>query len=227
MVAFPDAQTLDVTGPLEVFAMATQANARVGAGYRSELAAPRRGALDMSSGLRIVADLAFADVRGPLDTLIVAGGEGVRSAIRDRRLLAFLERTAGGHAGRSVCTGSLRPGPGCWRAARATATERAQADGPRYPMCGSSPTASARDGSVHVGRRHGRRGPALALVEEDTAVSSPASRGAWRVPEAAGRSVRFSTQLAAGRRAPASGSSAFIRASERTPGVEASPGASR
>jgi transcriptional regulator GlxA family with amidase domain len=172
MVAFPGAQTLDVTGPLEVFAMATQANARVGPGYRSELAAPRRGALDMSSGLRLVADLAFADVRGPLDTLIVAGGEGVRGAIRDRRLLAFLVRTAA-RARRvaSVCTGSFLLAEAGLLAGRRATTHWASCElmSRRYPDVQVEPDRIyVRDGSVYTsaGVTAGMD-LALALVEED------------------------------------------------------------
>jgi transcriptional regulator GlxA family with amidase domain len=172
MVAFPDAQTLDVTGPLEVFAMATQARARAGPGYRIELAAARRGAVEMSSGVRLVADLAFGEVRGPLDTLIVAGGEGVRAAIRDRRLLAFLTRTAA-RARRvaSVCTGSFLLAEAGLLAGRRATTHWASSAlmSRRYPDVQVEPDRIyVRDGSVYTsaGVTAGMD-LALALVEED------------------------------------------------------------
>jgi transcriptional regulator GlxA family with amidase domain len=172
IVAFPAAQTLDVTGPHEVFAMATQASGRAGQGYRIELAAARRGALEMSSGLRLVADLAFADVRGPLDTLIVAGGDGVRAAIRDRRLLAFITRTAA-RARRvaSVCSGSFLLAEAGLLAGRRATTHWASCElmSQRYPDVRVEPDRIfVRDGSVYTsaGVTAGMD-LALALVEED------------------------------------------------------------
>ena len=86
MLAYPDAQILDVTGPLEVFAIATRIlgarNSR-DPGYRIELVAASAGPVRMSSGLELVAPRAARDLRGPVDTLFVAGGEGVRGAAGD------------------------------------------------------------------------------------------------------------------------------------------------
>jgi transcriptional regulator GlxA family with amidase domain len=172
MLAFPQAQVLDVTGPLEVFAMATQAAARPEHGYRIELVAARRGPLEMSSGLRLVADAAFADVRGPIDTLLVAGGEGVRQAIRDRRLLAFVERTAA-RARRvaSVCTGSFLLAEAGLLAGRRATTHWGSCDrmARRYPDVRVEPDRIfVRDGSVYTsaGVTAGID-LSLALVEED------------------------------------------------------------
>src|SRR5512134_340613 len=82
MLTYPDAQVLDVTGPLEVFAIASRGQARAGGrGYRLEIAAARRGAVTMSSGLRLVADAAYDELRGDIDTLLVSGGDGVRRSI--------------------------------------------------------------------------------------------------------------------------------------------------
>jgi transcriptional regulator GlxA family with amidase domain len=111
MLAYPGAQILDVTGPLEVFAIATRLLAAQQAsdlGYRVEVVAPAAGPVRMSSGIEIVAGRAARDVRGPIDTLFVAGGEGVRAAARDeatidwiRRMDARARRIAG------VCTGAF------------------------------------------------------------------------------------------------------------------------
>ncbi|HWJ40544.1 MAG TPA: hypothetical protein VNT29_05405, partial [Candidatus Limnocylindrales bacterium] len=77
MVAFPDAQIIDITGPLEVFGRAARLLSdergwRVPA-YTIEIAATKAGSLTTSSGIRLIADRAIANVRGPIDTLMVAG----------------------------------------------------------------------------------------------------------------------------------------------------------
>ena len=77
MVAYANAQMLDVTGPLEVFAAATRALEDEGGadpGYSVEIAAVEKGPLRMSSGLSLVAQRALQRVRGPIDILMVAGG---------------------------------------------------------------------------------------------------------------------------------------------------------
>jgi transcriptional regulator GlxA family with amidase domain len=112
LLAFPDVQVLDVTGPLEVFA---NANRRLDAEedprsprYTIEIVAAQAGPLRTMSGLQIVADRAFRDVRGPIDTLLVAGGEGTRAAVRDRALIDFIRRAAP-RARRvaSICSGTF------------------------------------------------------------------------------------------------------------------------
>lgn len=112
LVAVPDAQVLDVAGPLEVFASASRELHRRGAAadraYAGELVAPRAGELETSSGVTLLAPRALHDLRGPLDTLIVAGGPGVDAACNDAALLRSLRRVAG-RAERlaSVCTGAF------------------------------------------------------------------------------------------------------------------------
>ena len=93
MLGFPQAQVLDITGPLEVFArtarwLAEHRGVRRPA-YLTELVAARAGPLVMSSGLGLVAARRYADVRDA-DTLLVAGGIGWEAATRDRALLAWL-----------------------------------------------------------------------------------------------------------------------------------------
>jgi transcriptional regulator GlxA family with amidase domain len=55
MLAFPNAQLLDVTGPLQMFAAANDELSR--AAYRIEIAAPNAGPFATSSGVRLVADM--------------------------------------------------------------------------------------------------------------------------------------------------------------------------
>src|SRR6516162_9997923 len=86
MVGFADAQMLDICGPLEVFSRASRVmtnEGRRGADiYQVELLAHRAGPVRMSSGIDLVAARSFKSVRGGLETLIVAGGRGVRSEER-------------------------------------------------------------------------------------------------------------------------------------------------
>lgn len=100
IVAFPGVQSLDVTGPTEVFAAA--------GGHRVELAAPIAGPVRSSSGLGLVAEHAVADVRGPVDTLVVAGGPGTRAAARDPEVVTAVGRLAArSRRVASVCTGAF------------------------------------------------------------------------------------------------------------------------
>ena len=175
MLGFPDAQMLDITGPLEVFAMASQqlrSGRVVDPGYRISLVAPERGPLRCSSGVSLLADLAFPAIRGRIDTLLVAGGEGTRSAIRDEALVAWI----GGAAQRSrrvasVCTGAfLLAAAGLLDGRRAT-THWASVErlARAFPAVKVEPDRIyVRDGDVYTsaGVTAGMD-LALALVEED------------------------------------------------------------
>jgi transcriptional regulator GlxA family with amidase domain len=112
MVAFPDAQIIDITGPLEVFGLAArllteERGWRIPA-YTVEIAATKAGTLATSSGIRLIADRSLAQVRGPIDTLLVAGGRGTPAALRDRALIGWL-RSSVDRTRRlcSVCTGAF------------------------------------------------------------------------------------------------------------------------
>jgi transcriptional regulator GlxA family with amidase domain len=97
MLGFPQAQVLDITGPLEVFSrtsrwLAEHRGARTAA-YAIELVAAHAGPLAMSNGLELVAARRFSDA-GDADTLLVAGGIGWEAAASDRALLAWLAAQA-------------------------------------------------------------------------------------------------------------------------------------
>lgn len=106
VVAHPGVQSLDVTGPVEVFNTARAFGASPA--YTTELVAPGAGPVTTSSGLRLLPEHALGDCRGPIDTLVVAGGPGTRAAQHDEALLAWL-RDAAGRSRRvtAVCTGAL------------------------------------------------------------------------------------------------------------------------
>lgn len=111
MVAYPDVQILDVTGPLEVFSRAARwmqdHGVRRELAYRVEVVAPRAGAFATSSGIRLVAERAYREVKRA-DTLLVAGGRGLAQLRGNAPFLVWLRRMAGRvpRLG-SVCNGAL------------------------------------------------------------------------------------------------------------------------
>lgn len=106
VLAFDGVQSLDVTGPLEVFDAARRHG--VEPPYAAEVVGPTAAPLRTSSGMTIVPSRALADVADPIDTLVVGGGEGVYDARADVALLDAIRRQAA-RARRvaSVCTGTF------------------------------------------------------------------------------------------------------------------------
>ncbi|MEU9998548.1 GlxA family transcriptional regulator [Streptomyces sp. NPDC050848] len=104
-VLFDGVQSLDVTGPLEVFAGADRFGGGGGGTYPISTASLDGGPVRSHSGLRLLPDRTLADADRP-HTLVVPGGEGTRRP--DPRLIDWLRE----HAPRadrlvSVCTGAL------------------------------------------------------------------------------------------------------------------------
>ncbi len=99
IVVFEGFQSLDAFGPAEVFARA---------GYEVQLAAVSAGPVRASNGVRIDVECALPRVRGELDTLLVAGGDGTRQALDDDDLLRAIAHSAR-RARRvvSVCSGAF------------------------------------------------------------------------------------------------------------------------
>ncbi|MCB1015064.1 MAG: AraC family transcriptional regulator [Acidimicrobiales bacterium] len=105
LLAFDGVQPLDVTGPHEVFAGANEALG--GPVYDLSVAAPTRGGVRSPSGLVLGVDRDLRTVP-PVDTLLVAGGQGVHAARRDEAVLAWVRATAAGaRRVASVCTGAF------------------------------------------------------------------------------------------------------------------------
>ncbi|MFF2329416.1 MULTISPECIES: GlxA family transcriptional regulator [unclassified Streptomyces] len=102
VVLFDGVQSLDVTGPLEVFAGASRFP---GAAYELRTATLDGAPVRTSSGLTLVPDSGLADAEPP-HTLLVPGGEGTRAP--DPALVDWL-RDHAPHAERlvSVCSGAL------------------------------------------------------------------------------------------------------------------------
>ncbi len=111
MLIYPDAQMLDITGPLEVFA-------RTGrwlhdndycdfVPYTLDLVAASAGPVRCSSGVEIVASRSLGDVEAT-DTLLVSGGLGYEKAADDPAIIDWLVRIARATPRvASICTGAL------------------------------------------------------------------------------------------------------------------------
>ncbi|MFF1482463.1 GlxA family transcriptional regulator [Streptomyces sp. NPDC058301] len=104
IVLFEDVQSLDVTGPMEVFTGAGHFAEAVGDEYLVRTASLDGGPVRSSSGLVLVPDSALDAAPGP-HTLLVPGGRGTRDP--DPALIGWL-REHGPRAERlvSVCTGA-------------------------------------------------------------------------------------------------------------------------
>jgi transcriptional regulator GlxA family with amidase domain len=175
ILVYPGVQSLDLTGPLEVFAATRQVLKASGSsdpGYTVQIVAPSKEPIRTSSGLTIVPDVAISEARERIDTLLIAGGSGRSEVTTDPALLAWIaavssrvRRTA------SVCTGAfLLADAGILDGRRATTHWAYAAElQRRHPEVEVDPEPIfVRDGQVwtSAGVTAGMD-LALALVEED------------------------------------------------------------
>ncbi len=190
IVLFDGVQSLDVTGPLEVFTYAR--------GYRVTTASADGRPVRTSSGLRITPDQALGAAP---DTLVVPGGQGTREP--QPEVVAWL-REHGQEPARimSVCTGAfLLAEAGLLDDRRAT-THWQYCD----TLAGRHPKVEVDPGPIFV--RDGRIATsagvtagldlALALVEEDRGrdVALGVARGLVMFLRRPGGQAQFSAQLA-------------------------------
>jgi transcriptional regulator GlxA family with amidase domain len=99
-VVYPGITALDLVGPHEVLGAAGD--------YDLTIAAAQPGVVRPTRGPAIVADRMLASVRGPIDTLVVVGGDGALVAAKDTQLVRSVARLASrSRRVASVCTGSL------------------------------------------------------------------------------------------------------------------------
>jgi transcriptional regulator GlxA family with amidase domain len=209
MVLFDQVQSLDVTGPLEVFTGANTWQASRGSAPAYDIRTASLGGRTVrtSSGLRLTPDGDLRDPRAPgpgqpsPGLLIVPGGEGSRRA--DPELTAWL-RTHGGQAGRlvSVCTGAFLLAEAGLLAGRRVTTHWAYcgALAARYPEVTVEPDPIfVRDGNVatSAGVTAGID-LALALVEDDLgrAAALDIARHLVVFLRRPGNQAQFSAQLA-------------------------------
>jgi transcriptional regulator GlxA family with amidase domain len=176
MLAFEDAQLLDITGPLQILAAVNDERPKDEPAYAITLAARVRGELKTSSGLKLVADASYIDppkdLFANIDTLLVTGGEGTEPAMRDKELIAVIREAAPkSRRVASVCTGAfLLAAAGLLKNRRATthwATAHLLAK--TFPDTNVDPDAIfIRDGNIwtSAGVTAGMD-LALALVRED------------------------------------------------------------
>ncbi len=180
MFAYPDANSLDVVGPLQVFASASRYMQNfMPAGdpgpritYITEIIGPEAGPLRMSPGFEVVASRALADAPEDLDTLLIAGGDGNSAMAANPEILETLRQLAPGvrRVG-SICTGAfILAAAGMLDDRRATTHWRYCSDlAQTHSSVDVEPDAlHIRDGDIYTsaGVTAGMD-LALALVEED------------------------------------------------------------
>ncbi|WP_416965568.1 GlxA family transcriptional regulator [Streptomyces sp. Agncl-13] len=198
VVLFDDVQSLDITGPAEVFAGAEK---QAPGAYRIRTASLDGGPVRTSSGLTVVPDSTLADAPAP-HTLLVPGGRGTRGP--DPHLTDWL-RVHGPRAERlvSVCTGAillaeagLRDGRRatthwayCARLAREHPAVTVDPD-PIYVRDGPVSTSAGVTSGIDL---------ALALVEEDLGRDAALTIARHLVVflRRPGNQAQFSAQLAA------------------------------
>jgi transcriptional regulator GlxA family with amidase domain len=202
ILAFPGVQPLDVVGPAEVFAAA--AAIEEGSYTVEVVAKERKPILTRHSGYGIVPQGTIAGCRGPIDTLIVAGGFGVADAEEDATLIRWI-RSAAARSRRvtSVCSGSLLLArAGLLDGRRATSHwSSCSALARRYPEVEVDPDPIfVRDGQVwtSAGVTAGMD-LALALVTEDLGPEVARQAARWLVLflQRPGGQSQFSTHLEA------------------------------
>ena len=202
IVLFDGVQSLDVTGPLEVFAGARDPQGKHA--YQVRTASLGGAQVRTSSGLAITpdADLREQSQSSPPDLLIVPGGKGARR--RDPDLVAWL-RAHAPHAKRvvSVCTGAFLLAEAGFLDGRRATTHWSQCGALRdqYPAIEVDPDPIfIKDGNVatSAGVTTGID-LALALVEDDLGrdMALAIARALVVFLRRPGNQAQFSAQLSA------------------------------
>ncbi|GCD41432.1 GlxA family transcriptional regulator [Streptomyces paromomycinus] len=198
VVLFEGVQSLDVTGPLEVF---TGAASRAPGAYPVRTASLDGSPVRTSSGLTVTSDLRLSDAAPP-HTLLVPGGRGTRAP--DPRLVDWLRANAPQARRKvAVCTGAfLLAAAGLLDGRRATTHwTRCDALAAGFPAVRVDPEPIyVRDGDVatSAGVTAGID-LALALVEEDHGrdLALDVARHLVVFLRRPGNQTQFSAQLAA------------------------------
>jgi transcriptional regulator GlxA family with amidase domain len=177
LLVAPGAEILDLIGPFQVFTTANSLyqaqHPHRAATYRVEIVAcSPRTSFTTNSGLQMLAHRSFREMRGEIDTLLVAGGSAIEDDRTSPETVQWL-RSAAAATRRigSVCTGALLLArAGLLNGRRATTHWNwCQHLARRYPKIAVEPDPIfVRDGNVYTsaGVTAGMD-LALALVEED------------------------------------------------------------
>jgi transcriptional regulator GlxA family with amidase domain len=110
LFAYDDCQSLDVTGPFEVFSLANRYSEPGDSPYRIVIVSRAGGAIRSNSGLQIAGTTAIADTPRGVDTILVVGGSdsGQQQITTDPHALEWLRRTTPRvRRYGSVCTGAF------------------------------------------------------------------------------------------------------------------------
>jgi len=108
LLAFPQVQLLDVAGPLQVFSSANERLARRGRdpAYLARIVAPGSDPVISTAGVALAAEPLSINVG--IDTLVLAGGQGVMRAAEDDALVSWVrDRAVQARRVASVCTGAF------------------------------------------------------------------------------------------------------------------------
>ena len=207
MFGYGDAQTLDVMGPLEVFARTARWLQDRGLtrepAYSCELVSLRPGLFTVSSGVQLLAERGYREVNHA-DILLMAGGNGYRAVQDDVAVLAWLQRMAPRvqRLG-SVCNGALILASAGLLDGRSATThwddiEELERIGPRIRV--QRDPIYVRDGNIYTsaGVTAGMD-MALAMVEEDWGqpVALAVAQALVMFLKRPGGQSQFSAQLAA------------------------------
>jgi transcriptional regulator GlxA family with amidase domain len=203
ILAFPGVQPLDVIGPAEVFAGADTLSG--GGSYSVEVVAKDPGPIAVrGGGYSLVPKRTTASCRGPIDTMIVAGGMGVRAAEGDVELIRWI-RSAARRSRRvtSVCSGSFLLARAGLLEGKTVTTHWASTEelARLHPELEVDPTPIfVRDGDVwtSAGVTSGMD-LSLALVEEDLGREVAVEIARWLVLflQRPGGQAQFSSHLSA------------------------------
>jgi transcriptional regulator GlxA family with amidase domain len=108
IVAVPPVRTLDVFGPLEVFGDANRSRSDGPIYEISVISGGTERDVPTHLGTTLRTDRTFSEYRGPVDTLLVAGFDGVSKVRYESKFLSWLKELCGrSRRFGSVCTGAL------------------------------------------------------------------------------------------------------------------------